>query len=216
MSAKPSSHLDFGKIGIIRSNTVLRHNQNAVVFHDKFPIITINYEREFLAWQEDMKKIIQEHGDVQKRRTNVQANMTSWYLHKFFGIYSKDKENPRFKPMSENHNCFEWLGSKALGLAQKHNPHEVSMEVSEMWGADYDTGDYSKEHEHWPSLWSFVFYVDCCNECAPLVFPTTDNVKIIPKIGCLTLFPAWVLHSVPIQTCEHNRIMVAGNIGLSK
>jgi len=208
MTAKLSS--------LIRSNTVLRQNMNSVEMTDKFPIITINYEREFLEWQDDMKRIILEHGDVQKRRTNVQAAMTSFYLNKFFGVYSKEKDNPRFKSVCEDHSCFDWLGSKALDLAQRHNPHKVDMEVTEMWGADYHKGDYSKVHEHWPFLWSFVFYVDCCDKCAPLKFPSTDNYKITPKIGCLTIFPSWILHNVPIQACEHNRIMIAGNIGLKK
>ena len=187
------------------SNTVLRHNQNSLTFCEKYPVVTINYGREIQhvpedaegSLQESMIRIIKEQGDFQERNTNVKADMTEWYMHK-------------------THTCFQWVCNKALTLAERHNPHKVDMEVYDCWGAVYREGEYTKEHDHWPCLWSFVFYVDSCENCSPLVFPTGNNHKVLPKTGNLILFPSWILHSVPPQKCNHERIMIAGNIRLSK
>ena len=77
----------------------------------------------------------------------------------------------------------------------------------------YNRGDVTGVHQHWPSLWSYTYCVKGCKNCSPLVFPTVvgDN-KIYPEVGELILFPGWVNHEVPEQKCDHERIMVAGNI----
>ena len=33
-----------------------------------------------------------------------------------------------------------------------------------------------------------------------------------PKAGQMILFPAWITHKVPKHKCEHERIMIAGNL----
>ena len=36
--------------------------------------------------------------------------------------------------------------------------------------------------------------------------------SLVPKEGRFTMFPGWIKHSVPKHMCDHERIIVAGNI----
>tara|TARA_R100001126_G_scaffold80175_1_gene48590 strand:- start:985 stop:1506 length:522 start_codon:yes stop_codon:yes gene_type:complete len=165
-----------------------------LTFCEKHPIATIDYSDEFKLLQNDIIGAILQQGDCQKRKSNVQADMTSWHIHK-------------------TNSSFQWICDRALKSAQSITPNiKLNMYVRDCWGAVYKKGDYTNEHDHFPSLWSFVFYVDCCEKCSPLVFPTANNYKLIPKVGSLTIFPSFVFHLVPIQQCQHNRIVVSGNI----
>ena len=173
-----------------KHNTVLRKHPHAREFSEKFPIVIKKY-----LPPENLADIIRDSKDVQNRSTNVKAKMTDWYMHKEF----------------------EWVCDKAIELADENNPHKIKMEVGEVWGALYRKGEYTKEHDHWPNLWSFVYTVEGCINCAPLVFPNgASTPPIWPEEGNMVLFPAWVLHQVPSHRCNHDRIIVAGNISLSK
>tara|TARA_Y100000593_G_C4323638_1_gene345382 strand:+ start:3285 stop:3878 length:594 start_codon:yes stop_codon:yes gene_type:complete len=180
----------------------LRNNENSIMFSQKYPVIVKTFDDAPLS---DLRDDILKCGDVQKQKTNVQADMTNWFMH-------------------HTHSSFQWVCDRAIEIASENNPHKINMFVYDCWGAVYKQGDFTKEHDHWPALWSFVFYVDCCEDCAPLVFPTTLNnddplrhSKVFyPKNGKMIVFPAWIIHNVLKQTCNHDRIMVAGNIRLSK
>ena len=80
---------------------------------------------------------------------------------------------------------------------------------------DMHKGNQTEEHNHWPSLWSYTFCVNACESCAPLVFPTCKHeYDVEPMPAQLILFPSWVMHEVPPHTCDHERIMVAGNLNI--
>ena len=92
---------------------------------------------------------------------------------------------------------------------------EVPLYIKESWGLVYQKGQSTQVHNHWPSLWSYTFCVKACSDCSPLVFPTSDEKKAVkPENGQLILFPAWIMHEVPEHTCEHERIMIAGNLNV--
>ena len=164
-----------------------------------FPIVEVNYSTEAELYNEGIRIILDEMYYAHFNTTNVKAKMSQWYMHKDY------KE-------------FSWVCSKAEKLAIRNSPHQVDYEVSDCWGAVYKKGEYTKKHDHWPNVWSFVYYVDCCEEGSPLLFYEAPQGThyIYPKIGKMVLFPSVLVHSVPKQTCNHDRIMVAGNIGLSK
>jgi len=67
-------------------------------------------------------------------------------------------------------------------------------------------------HHHFPSLWSYVYCVKASSECSPLVFPTVEDYSVKPEEGQIIVFPGYLYHEVPEQTCDYERIMVAGNI----
>ena len=199
-------------------NAVLRNHPQARVFSEKFPLVIKKYPP-----PENLADIIRDSKDVQKRSTNVKAKMTDWYMHKeetygkeiFTGIERLEKWPSWAGP--EPISSFKWVSDKAIELADENNPHKIKMEVGEVWGALYRKGEYTKEHDHWPNLWSFVYTVEGCTDCAPLVFPNSRSTSpIMTEKGNMILFPAWVLHQVPSHRCNHDRIIVAGNISLSK
>lgn len=148
---------------------------------------------------------IWEAGDaLEGRNSSVSCFMTQWKMH-------------------EDYESFRTLGQIAidftdnLALALRTNndgtPDPISFFVNETWGLIYRQGHICKAHTHWPSVWSYTYCVSACENCAPLMFPTVDeDYSIAPKIGQLTVFPSWVNHYVPEHECDHERIMISGNI----
>ena len=55
-----------------------------------------------------------------------------------------------------------------------------------------------------------------CENCALLVFPTVTsepNGKAVkPQAGQIIVWPAWLNHFVGVHGCDHERIMIAGNL----
>ena len=185
-------------------------------FNEKFPIITLDLNHlasnllhddhemisELLLYDplmtinDNLERQIRECGDRQQKRTNVKAYMTDWY-------------------MQDKSTGFRWVCDRAIELATKNNPHEVDMIAYDCWGAIYREGDYTIMHNHWPQLWSFVYYVNCPSGSAPLVFDKeVSKYSVEPKTGLMVMFPGWVNHSVPKHEGKE-RIMVAGNLSFN-
>ena len=137
--------------------------------------------------------------------------------------------------MHEVYDSFSLLNNAVLDFAKKFplasrtdeqgNPEEVPMKVLESWGLIYSKGDSTDLHSHWPALWSYCYCVKSCENCVPLSFPTAEGVSteidklsqlgdglISHKAGQIILWPAWVTHKVSEQECDHDRIVVSGNI----
>ena len=127
------------------------------------------------------------------------------------------------------HTVFEsfWnLGQVAIELAKMNplagrskpdgTPDPIPYGITESWGLIYNKGNFTSTHSHWPSTWGFVYTVQACENCSPLIFDQSNlmdqPVEITPKTGQMLLFPAWLNHSVPEQQCEHERIKIAGNL----
>ena len=89
------------------------------------------------------------------------------------------------------------------------NRHRRKWRTHQVWGAIYDKGEFAQKHSHGKQFWSWVYYLDCCKECAPLVF---DNTSIKPEVDLLVHFSGEEFHEVPRQTCDHERIILSGNI----
>jgi hypothetical protein len=173
--------------------TALRNHPDVRGFAGRYPVVVKEDCLGHMSNQH-LKSIILKKQDAQKRKTNVKAFMTHWLMHK-------------------EESMFAEICTQALELAEKTGPHKIDMQTSECWGAVYREGDFTQQHDHWPQLWSWVYNVECCSECSPLVFPNGHSTPpILPEEGTMILFPAWVLHSVPTQMCKHDRIVVAGNI----
>jgi len=179
------------------------------LFTQKFPVY------EFIHMDKKLqKRIIDEcHriGDVQNHKSNLKASMTHWEMH---------ETNDDF--MSLCHiaikKCIE-ISPRPIGrvgTSEEASSTDKCNSFAPMgtWGAIYTKGQYAVTHTHWPAIWSWVYNVECCDKCAPLEF-NDANISIKPKIGNFILFPGWVIHSVPKQQCDHERIIVSGNIYIS-
>ena len=82
--------------------------------------------------------------------------------------------------------------------------------ITVFWGNVYRKGDYAGKHNHTPCQYSFVYFVKAKWYDSPLVF-NVGGEKIRPKEGRYVIFPSYVLHSVPKNQYDHERITVSGN-----
>ena len=92
-----------------------------------------------------------------------------------------------------------------------------TYQIEDLWVAIYRSGDYAEAHNHTGFDWSFVWYLDTCVHCSPLVFPNIlrpwlPPEVIKPKVGNLHVFDGSRPHYVPPHTCAHDRIVVSGNL----
>jgi hypothetical protein len=178
----------------ITSRPILTRHPSGLPFHMNFPIIKrkISFGDDF---DEQLIFIIRGQGDKQHRKTNVKASMTEWFMQK-------------------QHKPFQVIGDKAIKIARKNSPYDISMELFDCWGAIYGKDDWTAAHDHWPHPWSFVYYVKCGVNDSPIVFPDgyQGEHHVKPVAGEIVLFPGWLRHSVPTQLHDSERIVVAGNI----
>ena len=175
----------------------LRTNPASVSFDVKFPVAQKDCFNEEL--QKRLAQACRDIGDVQKSSTNVQASMTGWYMH-------------------ETNSDFMEVCRMAMDLAYENSPRQgVPFMPYDCWGAIYSKGNYTKTHEHWPQISSWVYNVECCEKCTPLVFNDAPQGAhyVYPKSGNMILFPGWIRHSVPEHQCNHDRIILAGNLGMN-
>ena len=153
----------------------------------------------------DMADIIRSHKHEEARKSNVKAWMTNWFLH---GQYE-----------SVNEVC-----NQAIDIVKSVTKNDQKGQLEKFftfdcWGAIYKEGDYTIMHNHWPHLWSFVYYVNCPDGSAPLLFdrcihPGKGIERVVPRTGLMVMFPGWVNHSVPKHIGE-DRIVVAGNLTMN-
>ena len=179
----------------------LRLHPDAKSFNMRFPIIMKDVRELFddparnvlELLNNDLIKIIKLVGDTQNRKTNVKADMTDWF-------------------MQRQHPIFNSLADIVIDIAKEASPNEVELELYDMWGAVYNRGDFSKNHDHWPHPWSFVYYVKS-NGATPIIFPDC-SYSLNPKTGDIVLFPGIIRHGVPIHESDEERIIVSGNINI--
>mgnify|MGYP001200195679 FL=1 len=127
-----------------------------------------------------LKNIIIQTGDKQNKKTAVKALMTDWNMREY--------------------DAFDNLA--------KFIETKVSGEVFDIWGALYKKSQYTESHSHKNVTNTFVYFIDVCEECAPLFI---DDKKITPKNGKLLIFKDEV-HYTSKHKCDHDRIIIAGNI----
>jgi len=182
-------------------NENIRRKTSVYSFSIKFPIIE-QHVPELLHL--DFESDIRASGSLDAI-TQAKCYRTRWDMHEVY---------PNFNV----------LGKFAIALANRHplagrsnpdgTPDPIPWQIKESWGLIYEKGNYTSLHSHWPSSWGYVYTVDACEQCSPLIFDQmNEHRQFFPKNGQLLLFPAWLNHYVSEQTCEHHsRIKIAGNI----
>ena len=154
----------------------------------------LNIDTYYLAPDVNIIKEILNLGDEQNRSTNVKADCTSFHTHRYS-------------------NTFKYLTNYLNVLYPKHS-------VEELWGCTYRQGDFAKTHNHSGFDLAFVWFVDTCSFCSPLVFPDTEHLwlpplaSIKPLTGNLHVFRGRDIHYVPPHTCPHDRMVISGNMAL--
>lgn len=143
----------------------------------------------------DLKNRILEIGDVQKRGTNLNADMTGW---------ATQNEEP-FKTIAE----LSYI--KICEISDKFfNRPDIEWFIKSCWGARYGKGDYALLHDHYPAVWSLVYYVDAPTGSSHLEFPG-PLISIQPANGLVLIFPGNIEHQVPKSDIDNDRVVVSMN-----
>ena len=174
-------------------------------FTDKYPVKVKLIEG---MDNDQIENDIRDAGDHLGGRTAAKCLMTRWDMHKIYA-------------------SFLTVATEAIKIADAcplatktdtdGNPLKVPLYLNDTWGLVYTTGQSAKVHNHWPSLWSYTYCVSACENCSPLVFPNAkEPLSVTPKTSQMIVFPSWLKHEVPKHTCEHDRIMLSGNLNVDK
>ena len=63
-----------------------------------------------------------------------------------------------------NNEHFLKVGDKAVKFSQNIGQtvynRVIFPYINDVWGMKYKSGDYAIEHDHWPSLFSFAYYIN--------------------------------------------------------
>ena len=174
-------------------------------FTDKYPVKVKLIEG---MDNDQIENDIRDAGDHLGGRTAAKCLMTRWDMHKIYA-------------------SFLTVATEAIKIADAcplatktdtdGKPLKVPLYLNDTWGLVYTTGQSAKVHNHWPSLWSYTYCVSACENCSPLVFPNAkEPLSVTPKTSQMIVFPSWLQHEVPKHTCEHDRIMLSGNLNVDK
>ena len=177
----------------------LRLHPDAKSFNMRLPIIMKDVRKLFgdpssnvlEILNNDLIKTIKKVGDTQNRKTNVKADMTSWFMQREYQI-------------------FNLVGDIAIKLAQEASPFEVQFELYDIWGAVYKRNDFTKPHDHWPHPWSFSYYVKS-DGTTPIIFPEGGHY-FYPKTNDIIVWPGILRHNVPAHKSNEERIVISGNL----
>lgn len=159
------------------------------VFTVKFPIWeqqNVKYREKIFELREDMP----EGFDLQKGNT-------TWH-----SLYTLHLDNIRtFNPLIQftKHTC-EYAARYILKTP-------ANFTVYNMWAMTYDEGQETLIHNHFPSCFSAVYFVDVEDNAAPLML---GNDAIQPEEGTLIVFPSLTPHYVP--PTEGKRVIISMNL----
>ena len=133
-------------------------------------------------------------GDSMNQITNVKAIMSSWEIWNETKIL-----NPLIDKITKITDKLIYIDG---GFKNK---------LEHCWSAIYKKGHYTIPHRHTPSNFSFIYYLKSNENSSPLVFNEID-FNLPPQDDLLVIFPSHIVHSVPTQRGNEDRICLAGNI----
>ncbi len=141
--------------------------------------------REVLQWRKD---------NPEGTKTNVKAWRSDWLTHKKTSVFDE---------------LIGIMETACSSFSQNYYQKPVNYITYNFWVAQYEKGDKTEKHDHFPSDFSCVYYIDIDNDAAPLIIE--DKLEIPVHEGLLVMFPSITEHSVPItigkRTCAAANFM---------
>lgn len=136
--------------------------------------------------------------EIQKTTPGIESNVKSVYTSPYDSHLRNDNLVPLSKLVCQS---AAFVTENALG-------QKLDFDIINCWVSIYQKGDFTINHNHWPSLFSAVVYLEASEKSAPLIF---ENEISVPAIrNNMILFPGWIKHSVP--PTEEERVIVAYNL----
>jgi len=106
----------------------------------------------------------------------------------------------------------EWWGHNSRVDRPIWNKSYIqSQYCNAMWGVNGVSGEITTPHDHWPSTWSFCYYIEPPEGCSNLFFPTL-GYGLEVEHGKLVIFRSHLIHETVSLPFEGNRYCVAGTI----
>lgn len=121
---------------------------------------------------------------------------------KYVSGYSSHLLNPKFQPL------VELVLSFTEEVSRTYFKCDLKYKCYNLWGMMYEDSDFAVKHNHFPSTFGAVVYIDVERDSSPIVFE--DQLTVVPAPGSLVLFPAYLDHEVP--KTRGKRTAVAMNI----
>lgn len=145
-----------------------------------------------------IKKIIDKQGDRQNHKTNVKAQMTEWKMW----------HEPGFKKLA---NIAIQIAKQVSVLKYKRT---IEPKITDLWGMKYKSEEIAIIHDHWPSAWSFAYYLNAPKSAPGLFFPEAGEQGAERKIepGLLVMFEGHTQHGVRPAKFKGYRYVVSGNL----
>lgn len=128
----------------------------------------------------------------------MKSNVHAYYV----SDYASHLNNPKFQPL------IDIVLSFCEEISKHYFKCEVKYKCYNLWGMLYDSGDHAIKHNHFPSTFAAVVYIDVEPNSAPIIFE--DELTVVPAKGSLIVFPAILEHLVPKTNAR--RMAVAMNI----
>jgi len=146
----------------------------------------------------DIITSINKQGDRQNHKTNVKAQMTEWKMW----------AEPGFKKLAD----VVLNISRQISEAKYNRPIDPKLE--NLWGMKYKSEEMAVPHDHWPSIWSFAYFVNAPKGAPGLFFPDMGEQGGERKLepGLLIFFEGYIKHSVRPTKFKGYRYVVSGNI----
>ena len=139
---------------------------------------------------EDLKKNIINHRKnfPVSNKSNVKAWHSSWATH-------------------EETTDFNFFSKIVIDeVSSIYNVEELT--IDSMWAMMYEKSDHAVPHNHFPSEYVAIYYVDVETGCSPIVFQY--GLMVIPENGMLLIFPGRLRHEVP--PTDKKRMLISWNL----
>lgn len=161
----------------------------------ELPIFSTNISDHSQALQLAVQAILEQRS---KNPANMKSNVFAHYV----SDYSSHLDNPKFQPL------VDIVISFCEEVSKTYFKCELKYKCYNLWGMLYDREDHAVKHNHFPSTFGAVVYIDMEQDAAPIVFE--DQLTVVPTKGSLVVFPAVLDHMVP--KTAGRRMVVAMNI----
>ncbi len=142
-----------------------------------------------------MEKEIKKTGDVQDHKTNVKAYMTHWSMN----------DKPGFETLEK------YILEVCQFLNKKYYNKTLNMKLDNLWGMIFKKGDHALVHDHWPALWSGVYYIKAPENSGDLTFPQLKQ-RVTPQDNMMVIFDGSTRHGVAENLSQEERIAVSFNV----
>lgn len=136
-----------------------------------------------------------ENSKVRRNDSNVKAWSTGWLEH----------------IRNNNYDDLIILTFKYLSKIEKEYMkvrEPLPYKIHNLWAMKYVDGEYAIKHNHYPSDWSAVYYVDIEEKSSGIIFE--EELTINPVPGMLLLFPSILDHRV--LPTDGKRMVISMNI----